>query len=235
VLRFFKQIDKTVPRDLDIHVVLDNLSAHKAPIIKDWLARPRQSRWHLHYTPTSSSWLNLVEHWFRELTERRLKRGSFCSLQHLTDAITLWAEHWNENPKPFVCEPAPTPSSPKSSADAQHSPTTPIRCQTTSRYVSFKRKPCKECNDTRLQPAGMGRDEGKPWPKDMYRRWSEYCRPCGRDKRLAEEREKRRQARADRICASCGEPFTPSRSDGCYCSSRCRQSAYRQRRTEATA
>ena len=102
VLRFFKQIDKTVPRELDIHVVLDNLSAHKAPIVADWLGRPRQRRWHLHYTPTSSSWLNLVEHWFRELTERRLKRGSFQSLEHLTDAITLWAERWNADPKPFI-------------------------------------------------------------------------------------------------------------------------------------
>ena len=82
--------------------MLDNLSAHKAPAARVWLAKPRQARWHLHYTPTSSSWLNLVEHWFRELTERRLRRGSFCSLDHLIDAITLWADHWNQNPKPFV-------------------------------------------------------------------------------------------------------------------------------------
>ena len=102
VLGFFKQIDRAVPRGLEVHVVLDNLSAHKAPAVADWLAKPRQARWHLHYTPTSSSWLNLVEHWFRELTEGRLRRGSFRSLEHLTDAITLWAEHWNTNPKPFI-------------------------------------------------------------------------------------------------------------------------------------
>ena len=102
VLRFFKQIDKTVARHLEIHVVLDNLSAHKAPIVTDWLARPRQARWHLHYTPTSSSWLNLVEGWFRELTQRRLRRGSFSSLNHLIEAITTWAEHWNTDPKPFI-------------------------------------------------------------------------------------------------------------------------------------
>ena len=102
VLGFFKQIDRSVPRGLEVHVVLDNLSAHKAPAVREWLAKPRQARWHLHYTPTSSSWLNLVEHWFRELTERRLRRGSFCSLDHLIDAITLWADHWNQNPKPFV-------------------------------------------------------------------------------------------------------------------------------------
>jgi transposase len=102
VLAFFKRIDKTVPRALDVHVVLDNLSAHKAPEVQAWLAKPRQKRWHLHFTPTSSSWLNLVEHWFRELTERRLRRGSFCSIDHLTSAITIWAEAWNENPRPFI-------------------------------------------------------------------------------------------------------------------------------------
>lgn len=102
VLRFFKQIDKAVPRELEVHVVLDNLSAHKAPAVREWLAKPRQRRWHLHFTPTSSSWLNLVERWFKELSDRRLRRGSFMSVQHLTDAITLWADHWNADPKPFV-------------------------------------------------------------------------------------------------------------------------------------
>ena len=101
VLAFFKQIDKTVPRDLAIHVVLDNLSAHKAPEVTAWLAKPRQQRWQLHFTPTSSSWLNLVEGWFAQLTNRRLRRGSFCSLDHLRDAITLWADEWNRNPTPF--------------------------------------------------------------------------------------------------------------------------------------
>ena len=102
VLRFFKQIDKQVPRELDVHVVLDNLSAHKAPEVRDWLAKPRQARWHLHFTPTSSSWLNLVEGWFRHLTERRLKRGSFMSIDHLTTAITMWADAWNRDPKPLI-------------------------------------------------------------------------------------------------------------------------------------
>ena len=101
VLAFFKQIDKTVPRHLDIHVVLDNLSAHKAPEVVEWLAKPRQQRWQLHFTPTSSSWLNLVEGWFAQLTNRRLRRGSFCSLDHLRNAITLWADEWNRNPTPF--------------------------------------------------------------------------------------------------------------------------------------
>ncbi len=102
VLRFYQQIDRTVPRELDIHVVLDNLSAHKAPEVTEWLAKPRQRRWHLHFIPTSSAWLNLVEGWFRLLTDRRLRRGSFLSVAHLMQAITLWAEHWNADPKPFV-------------------------------------------------------------------------------------------------------------------------------------
>ena len=102
VLRFFKQIDASVPRGLDVHVVLDNLSAHSTPEIKAWLAHKNRRRWHIHPTPTSSSWLNLVERWFKELTDKRLRRGIFTSVADLADAITTWAEHWNENPKPFV-------------------------------------------------------------------------------------------------------------------------------------
>ena len=102
VLAFFKYIDLHVPRNLEIHVVLDNLSAHKAPEVTKWLAHPKRKRWHLHFTPTSSSWLNLVEGWFHLLTERRLRRGTFNSVDNLIDAIELWAEHWNDDPKPFV-------------------------------------------------------------------------------------------------------------------------------------
>lgn len=102
VLAFFKFIDLHVSRDLEVHVVLDNLSAHKAPEIKKWLAHPKRKRWHLHFTPTSSSWLNLVEGWFNLLTERRLRRGTFSSVDVLVEAIELWAEHWNDDPKPFI-------------------------------------------------------------------------------------------------------------------------------------
>jgi len=102
VLAFFKMIDRSVARSLQIHVVLDNLSAHKGPEIKEWLGDPRRRRWHLHFTPTSSSWVNLVERWFKELTDRRLRRGTFTSVPALVEAIQLWAEHWNEEPKPFV-------------------------------------------------------------------------------------------------------------------------------------
>ena len=102
VLAFFKTIDLHVPPDLEIHVVLDNLSAHKAPPVADWLAHPRRARWHLHFTPTASSWLNLVERWFNELTARRLHRGVFTSVNELIEAIQTWAEHWNHDPKPFI-------------------------------------------------------------------------------------------------------------------------------------
>jgi len=102
VLSFFKWIDLHVPRDLDVHVVLDNLSAHSSEPVMRWLEHPRRKRWHLHFTPTSSSWLNLVEAWFSILTNRRLKRGTFTSVAELVDAIDLWASHWNDDPKPFV-------------------------------------------------------------------------------------------------------------------------------------
>ena len=102
VLTFFKQIDATVAKGLSVHVILDNLSAHKAPEVRQWLAHRSRRRWHLHFIPTSSSWLNLVERWFKELTDKRLRRGVFTSVNDLTQAITVWAEHWNSDPKPFV-------------------------------------------------------------------------------------------------------------------------------------
>jgi transposase len=101
-LAFFRWIDAHVDADLEIYVVLDNLSAHKAPPVAEWLAHPKRARWHLHFTPTSSSWLNLVEGWFKLLTERRLRRGTFNSVEHLVDAIELWVSHWNDDPQPFV-------------------------------------------------------------------------------------------------------------------------------------
>jgi transposase len=102
VLAFFKWIDLHVPAHLDVHVVLDNLSAHSAPPVAEWLAHPKRQRWHLHFTPTSSSWLNLVEGWFAQLTNRRLRNGSFDSVAALIESIDVWASHWNDDPKPFV-------------------------------------------------------------------------------------------------------------------------------------
>lgn len=102
-LAFLKLIDLHVPNDLDIHVVIDNYAAHKHENVSKWLEHPkRRDRWHVHYTPTSSSWLNLVERWFKELTDKRLRRDSFTSVTDLVDAIELWTEHWNNNPKPFI-------------------------------------------------------------------------------------------------------------------------------------
>ena len=86
VLAFFKQIDASVPKGLAVHVVLDNLSAHKAPEITRWLGHRDRRRWHLHFTPTSSSWVNLIERWFKELTDKRLRRGVFTNVPELIEA-----------------------------------------------------------------------------------------------------------------------------------------------------
>jgi transposase len=102
-LSFLKLIDRHVPDDLDIHLVIDNYAAHKHGNVTKWLEDPkRRDRWRIHYTPTSSSWLNLVERWFKELTDKRLRRDSFTSVQQLIDSIELWTEHWNDDPKPFI-------------------------------------------------------------------------------------------------------------------------------------
>jgi len=102
VLAFFKWIDLHVPPELDIHVVLDNLSAHKSAPVKAWLSHQKRRRWHLHFTPTSSSWLNLIETWFSILTRRALTNTSFGSTDQLTATIDTWTEFWNDNPEPFV-------------------------------------------------------------------------------------------------------------------------------------
>ncbi len=81
---------------------LDDLSAHTAPEVQKWLAHRNGPAGHLHFIPTSSSWLNLVERWFKELTDRRLRRGTFTSVPALVEAIETWVEHWNDDPKPFV-------------------------------------------------------------------------------------------------------------------------------------
>jgi transposase len=98
--QFLQTIDREVPSELDIHVVLDNSSTHKTPAIKKWLlAHPRFA---LHFTPTSSSWLNLVERWFAELTAKKLRRGAHRSVRALNADIRAWIQTWNDHPKPFV-------------------------------------------------------------------------------------------------------------------------------------
>ncbi|GAA0921593.1 IS630-like element ISMsm2 family transposase [Virgisporangium ochraceum] len=98
--KFLTKLDQEVPADLDVHVVLDNASTHKTPAIKRWLlAHPR---FVLHFTPTSSSWLNLVERWFGELTTKKLQRGTHRSVRALNADIRAWIEDWNDNPRPYV-------------------------------------------------------------------------------------------------------------------------------------
>jgi transposase len=99
-LRFLKLIDDAVPKDLDLHLVLDNYATHKTPKVKQWLLR--HPRFHLHFTPTSSSWLNLVERWFAELTNRKLRRSAHRSVTELEADIRHWINEWNIDPKPFV-------------------------------------------------------------------------------------------------------------------------------------
>ncbi|CAM3923079.1 IS630 family transposase [Nocardiopsis rhodophaea] len=98
--RFLNQIDRETPPGLDVHLVLDNYGTHKAPVVKDWLlAHPR---FHLHFIPTYSSWMNLVERFFAEITRRMIRRGTYTSVKELELAVQSWIEGWNENPRPFV-------------------------------------------------------------------------------------------------------------------------------------
>jgi transposase len=99
-LAFLKKLDAEVPADLDCHVVLDNASTHKTPAVKRWLTT--HPRFVLHFTPTSSSWLNLVERWFAELTTKKLRRGTHTSVRQLNTDIRAWIETWNDNPRPYV-------------------------------------------------------------------------------------------------------------------------------------
>ena len=98
--KFLQTLDREVPTELDVHLILDNSSTHKTPAIHKWLtAHPR---FVLHFTPTSSSWLNLVERWFSELTSKKLRRGAHRSVRELNADIRAWIDTWNEDPKPFV-------------------------------------------------------------------------------------------------------------------------------------
>jgi len=97
---FLVRIDKEVPDDLAVHLILDNYATHKTPEIHRWLLR--HPRFHLHFTPTSGSWLNMVERWFGELTTKKIRRGSHLSVKALEADIIEWVETWNENPRPYV-------------------------------------------------------------------------------------------------------------------------------------
>ena len=99
-IAFLNKINRNVPNDLDVHVILDNLQTHKTPKVHKWLLRHR--RFHFHFTPTYGSWLNLVERWFSALTTKKLQRSAHTSVKELAADITAWVETWNDNPKPYI-------------------------------------------------------------------------------------------------------------------------------------
>jgi transposase len=133
--QFLATIDREVPEGLDVHVVLDNSSTHKTPAIKKWLlAHPR---FVLHFTPTSSSWLNLVERWFSELTTKLLKRGAHRSVRDLNTDIRAWIETWNQEPRPYIWT------------------------KTAEQILDSIARYCERINDSRHEPAaGSGCDPG---------------------------------------------------------------------------
>jgi transposase len=99
-IRFLKKIDNETPAGLDLHLIVDNYGTHKHPRVKSWLKR--HPRFNLHFIPTSSSWLNMVERWFREITDKRIRRGTFKSVPDLIAAIMDYLENHNQNPRVFV-------------------------------------------------------------------------------------------------------------------------------------
>ncbi|RZU75933.1 RpiR family transcriptional regulator [Micromonospora kangleipakensis] len=98
--KFLATIDKAVPADLDVHLVCDNYGTHKTPAVRAWLAR--HPRFHMHFTPTGSSWINQVERWFGYLTEQKIRRGAHKSVHSLEADIRTWIADWNTNPRPFT-------------------------------------------------------------------------------------------------------------------------------------
>lgn len=98
-IKFLKRIDEQTPADLDLHLIADNYSTHKHPKVKAWLTR--HPRFHMHFIPTSSSWLNLVERWFREITDKQIRRGTFGGVPELIDAIMSYIDNHNDNPAAF--------------------------------------------------------------------------------------------------------------------------------------
>jgi transposase len=98
--KFLVTIDKAVPAGLDVHLVGDNYATHNIPEVKAWLSR--RPRFHIHFTPTGSSWINRVERWFSLLTDKLLRRGVHTSVKALEEGITAWIDTWNADPKPFT-------------------------------------------------------------------------------------------------------------------------------------
>jgi transposase len=98
--KFLDTIDQRVPASLDVHLILDNYGTHKTATIRSWLAK--RPRFHVHFTPTSASWINMVERWFATLTEKQIRRGTHRSVRELESAIKSYLEITNQSPQPFV-------------------------------------------------------------------------------------------------------------------------------------
>ena len=101
-MKFLNQIEKEVPPDLDVHLVMDNYGTHKSAEVRRWLKPRKRKRFHFHFTPTSSSWLNQVERFFGLITQRMIRRGTFLSVRELENSIYAWLSIWNDQPQPFV-------------------------------------------------------------------------------------------------------------------------------------
>jgi transposase len=101
-VKFLQHLEQAVPPEQEIHLIVDNYSTHKSAAVQRWLKPKTRRRFHFHFTPTSSSWLNQVERWFGLITERMIRRGTFHSVAELERAIYQWLAHWNQEPQPFV-------------------------------------------------------------------------------------------------------------------------------------
>lgn len=101
-VRFLTQLEQAVPPDLEIHLIVDNYGTHKSAAVTRWRKPKKRHRFHFHFTPTSSSWLNQIERWFGLLTQKMIRRGTFRSVEELERAIYQWLANWNEGPTPFI-------------------------------------------------------------------------------------------------------------------------------------
>lgn len=101
-VRFLNQLEKELTPDVQVHLIMDNFCTHKSAEVQRWLKPRKRHRFHFHFTPTSSSWINQVEHWFALITGRMIRRGTFLSLQELERAIYHWLSSWNGQPTPFA-------------------------------------------------------------------------------------------------------------------------------------
>ena len=117
-IKFLKLIDAQTPAELELHIIADNYATHKHPKVHKWLARHK--RFHMHFTPTSSSWLNLIERWFRDLTDKCIRRGAFADVPELIQTITDYIDALTRTPDPLLGPPRPRRFSKKSAAPAQH-------------------------------------------------------------------------------------------------------------------